>query len=316
MKTNLCITAMYPLDDNDNISGIFVKEQIDSIEKVSEYQFEIFNLRKYSSFQRYTIAQIKLIRELRKKSYSNIHIHYSIAGLFLLFYKPKSKVIVTFHGSDILLGDGSLKKRIQTLLSKLIARRADKIIVVSEHMRKGLKRFNNKIFTIPCGVDIDFFTFNDCPVESDFYTVIFPSNPNRLEKNFSFFVKIISETQKLVHKEIKVITFDNLSRQQIKVALQTSNCLVLTSISEGSPQVIKEAMACGIPILSNNVGDVKKNIEKLVNSKVVDLDEKQFINALKHILENSAKSVFSRNELVRLKLDSQSIAKEIVNLYD
>jgi len=45
------------------------------------------------------------------------------------------------------------------------------------------------------------------------------------------------------------------------VWLNASNVLLLTSLHEGSPTVVKEALACGLPVVSVDVGDVAERIE-------------------------------------------------------
>ena len=41
--------------------------------------------------------------------------------------------------------------------------------------------------------------------------------------------------------------------------------LVLTSYFEGSPNIVKEAISCGLPVISVDVGDVKEQIDGIDN---------------------------------------------------
>lgn len=308
---------MYPLSKEDNISGIFVKEQIESLEKEQGFNFDIFNLQKFTPLKRYTIAQLKIIKFLKRNNFSNIHIHYAISGLFLLLYKPKANVVITFHGSDILPGDGSFKKKIQTFLSKKIAKKADKLILVSDHMLPLLKKYENKCSVIPCGINLDFFNQTQPLVQEIEKVVIFPSNPNRVEKNYPLFKKIITETQKKNPSIIiKEQTFVNMNREEVRTALWQADCLLLTSISEGSPQVVKEAMACSLPIISRAVGDVKILLKDVDNAFVVESDEiEKYVSYLSAILMSKTRSKNSVNKLHELELDNISISKKIAKLY-
>lgn len=319
-KKNLCITAMYPLSDTDYISGIFVKEQIDAIEKYFDFSFEIFNLQKYPSILRYTYAQFLLMFKIFFSDYKNIHIHYAISGLFLLMYKPKANVVITLHGSDILIGDNSWKKKIQTFLSKKLVKRADKIIVVSQKMIEHLAIDKDKIFVIPCGINVDFFTdyinMSNSNRES-FRYIIFPSDPARKEKNFSMYQEIIKGVKdKLPELDIHEVYFKQKSREQIREHLHTSHCLILTSFSEGSPQVIKEAMACELPIVSVNVGDVKYLLDNVDESFVFDhRNISDYVNAVVSILSKSQKSLNSVKKLEEIQIDNYSVAKKVTQLY-
>ncbi|NME67670.1 glycosyltransferase family 4 protein [Flammeovirga aprica] len=323
-KKILCITAMYPLDQNDNLSGIFVKEQLDAIEDNSDYFFEVFNLRQYSTFYRYTVAQLKIILKIIRFKYSIIHIHYSISGLFLLLFKPKNlKVIITFHGSDILEGDNSLKKNIQTYLSKILARKADNLIVVNSKMKDILLKYNTNISIIPCGVNVNYFkrTKNETFKQkhgSNLIKIIFPSDPLRKEKNYKLFSEIIERLRKRNKDDIEVIAFRGLSRSEIRRELIEANCLLLTSISEGSPQVVKEALACNTPVVSRKVGDVDVVLDKVDDCYVISGDNVDtYVKAIEKILEKKTNlAENSINKLKELELDNETIARKIVKLYD
>lgn len=308
---------MYPLSERDYISGIFVKEQIEALEDFCGYRFDIFNLQKYPSIIRYTVAQLFLLIRIVRGKYQNIHIHYAISGLFLLFYKPKANVIITFHGSDILPGDGSWNKRIQTVISKKLAKKADQLILVSEHMIPYLEEFKSKISVIPCGINLSFFEENATEIKAVNRKVIFPSNPERLEKNYKLFKEILEATkQKNPELEIEEICFRNMSREDIRQTLWSSDCLLLTSISEGSPQVVKEAMVCGLPIISRDVGNVAEMLEG-VDFAFVSMDDNinTYVEKLTKILIERPRSANSKNQLVKLGLDNQSIAEKIAKIY-
>ena len=53
-----------------------------------------------------------------------------------------------------------------------------------------------------------------------------------------------------------------MEQDQLVKYYNSVDCLILTSFHEGSPNVIKEAMACNLPIVSTKVGDVEEIINK------------------------------------------------------
>jgi len=42
--------------------------------------------------------------------------------------------------------------------------------------------------------------------------------------------------------------------------INASNALILPSIQEGSPNIVKETMACNVPVVATDVGDVSQLI--------------------------------------------------------
>jgi glycosyltransferase involved in cell wall biosynthesis len=84
-----------------------------------------------------------------------------------------------------------------------------------------------------------------------------------------------------------------MSREEVRDLFSSSVCLVLTSTYEGSPQVIKEAVACGLPVLSFDVGDVKKVLEYEENC-IVTNSESEITLALVSLIRSPKRITPSR----------------------
>ena len=84
----------------------------------------------------------------------------------------------------------------------------------------------------------------------------------------------------------------------------------MTSFTEGSPQIIKETIACGQRVVSVDVGDVKEQIEGLRNCRVCDADETKLMVAVREVLNEPVES-----GKVADKYDIGLIAKTILNKY-
>ena len=74
-------------------------------------------------------------------------------------------------------------------------------------------------------------------------------------------------------------------QKYIAELMNHSELFFLSSNTEGSPKVIYEAMACGLPILSTNVGDVKENTNN-ETSVIVDADVNAMAKGLSEIIDN------------------------------
>ena len=100
--------------------------------------------------------------------------------------------------------------------------------------------------------------------------------------------------------------------------MNASDCVLLTSFSEGSPQFIKEAMACNCPIVTTNIGDVNWVLGNtdgcyLTSFKPEDVAEK-IILAIE--FRETHGHTRGRERIIELGLDSETIAGKIISVYN
>ena len=116
---------------------------------------------------------------------------------------------------------------------------------------------------------------------------LFPSSKNRIEKNF----KLAYDSITSLDNNIEIVTLgQNYSTEEVNLLYNACDFLLLTSIREGSPQSIKEALACNCPIISTNVGDVKKMLGNTQNCFIVPFDKFEIQKKIKIILESQSRS--------------------------
>lgn len=267
----LFVANAYPNEQHPYF-GIYIKEQFEYLRDHYDMDVDLFVLNGKSSFHKY-LNPIELYRKIKDFDPNIIHVHFGLTGLPLLLLAPflkKKKIVATYHGSDI---NGS---KVVFFISKMLIRYANMNIAVSQQIFEKIKPISNDIKWIPCGID-DIFLDDQEPVERK-NAVIFPGSPQRAVKNYPLFEKMLDVLKKKYGLIPEVILFDSKSRAEVKKALKEARCLVMTSLSEGSPQVIKEAIACDTPIVSTPVGDVPYLIENLDNCYIAqnaeDLAEK------------------------------------------
>ena len=312
----LYVTNMYPNDSNKNY-GIFVKEQIDYLEHHFKIKPEIYFINGKSSWGMFSYLRSMFAVNLKIvfNKYDIIHVQYGTSSMFLLlnFWTPRRKLVVTYRGNDILKEGGDT---IQVFLSKMLSHRFKHIIVVSEKMKSVFRKNKTNITVIPSGVNTNFFI---PPAEKKsnypFFKIIFPSSPGRKEKNHALFAEIVSQLKK---KDIKVVEryIDKVSREQVREMFQTSDCLLLTSFSEGSPNVIKEALCCNLPILSTDVGDVAKNIKDLPFCFIFK-DSNEAVKLLgEELYTKDTHNINLRSRIFELGLDQHTICKNIMKIYE
>ncbi len=99
------------------------------------------------------------------------------------------------------------------------------------------------------------------------------------------------------------------------IYLNATDVLLLTSKWEGSPNVIKEAMACNCPIVSTNVGDVKWLLDGVEGCFITTNDPRDVADKINKALNFKSKTK-GRDKLFRLGFDSEHIAKKIIKVYE
>jgi len=257
----LIITNMWPSTLNPYY-GIFVKEQFEVLSRDRRVSTDVFFINaNLNGKVTYLSSLFHISKMINRSKFDVIHIHYGLSGLFLLFFKPKAKVYLTLHGGDILKRQG---KWIQLFLTKKIIKKVDKVFVLNDEMIDIVSSMNVKYELLPCGVDHNFFYGKrTAGSDNNRILILFPGDPKREVKNFPLFLEtmnVLNNNGRYIY-EYKCI--DKLSRAGVRDLMLSANCLLMTSISEGSPQVVKEALSCGLPVVSVPVGDVSQMLKNI-----------------------------------------------------
>ena len=310
----LYVTNMYP-NEKDPYYGIFVKEQIEAINRVSQIEDTIFVIDGKNGIQEYLKSIIKIRKLVKKEKFDIIHIHYGLSGLFLLFGSVNVPVLMTLHGGDIQIEQG---KTFQVYLTKRILKHCNYAITLNEKMDDIVRKYINKTIIIPCSVNTSVFNvYPDKKEErNNSLNILFPSSRSRKVKDFPLFQKVCNVIRKKYHLKVDEYYLENLNRIDVAKLFNKMDVLLMTSISEGSPQVVKEAMACNLPVISTNVGDVSVLLSNVKDSYVsITRDENELASLVMLSLERKGKGIQPREKIMELKLDDDSIADKIISTY-
>lgn len=307
-------------NDSIGISPI-VKNQVESLCKIG-LDVDYYPVKGGGIF-----GYIKNIRPLRKflmkKSYDIIHAHYGLSGIISALAKRKNKLIVSYMGDDLIGSnkiDGSyyFSGKIITSIVKIFARFFNHYsIVKSEEMSMKLKNLKN-VATIPNGVDLDKFYIIPKDVAraklnlpKNKKLVLFAADPKRPEKNYP----LAKKATELLNDDVELITVFSRPQNELLFYYNAVDCLVLSSFHEGSPNVIKEAMACNCPIVSTNVGDVKKIIDNTEGCFIASFQPEEYSNKINMAI-SFANKTNGRAKIQKLGYDSETIARSIQTIYN
>ena len=115
--------------------------------------------------------------------------------------------------------------------------------------------------------------------------------------------------------EIRLVELKGYTREQVNALMYNCDALLMTSRTEGSPQVIKEAMACGCPIVSVDVGDVAERVSGVEGCYVVpSRDPKDIAQALLQAIAFTGKTN-GRERLIEMGLSNEQVAEQLIEIY-
>ena len=284
----------------------FVAEQFASLRDAG-CEAELFLLR-----GNYLKQWKSLRRKIREFRPDVIHAHYGLTCLVASLVTRRVPIVSTYHGSDI----NNPKVR---LFSKMAMKLSAWNIFVSKRNRMLAGAVEGmKASLVPCGValsEVQLMTRADAREAlgwcDDEKKVLFTSAFDNAVKDPELARAAVN-----LLEGVELIELKGYSRQQVNMLMCASNCLLMTSKTEGSPQVIKEAMACGCPIVSVDVGDVAERTEGVVGCYVVTTREPKDIAAalMKAIAFNGKTD--GREKILELGLSRERVAQKIINIYE
>lgn len=311
----LFVTNMYPSEDNPHF-GIFVDEQIRGLVAALDCEWDVhfINARERGPLE-YLRSIFSIPRRIRRHRHDIVHVHYGLAGLFLLFFRPRARTFVTLHGADILPRQG---RTWQVRLTRAIIKRADRVFILNDEMESEVRSRTSKYTRLPCGVDTDLFRPGPGPQPGRRHrVVVFPGNPQDPIKDFGLFNEVIDRVRRRASFPVEIRCVHQLTRTGVRDLLDSGDCLLMTSVSEGSPQVVKEALACGLPVVSVPVGDVAAMTDGIPGCRVSDAhDAEELADLVARTLSESVDRAGVRDAfLAKRTYDAHSVTARLLDHY-
>ena len=299
------------VSSGNNKFGIspIVKTQGDSLKKTG-IEVEYFTI-KGKGFSGYLKNIFVLRKYLKAGNYNIIHSHFFLSSVVATFSNP-SNLVVSLMGSDVYTSNT------WNSFIRLLSKRWKRLIVKSDRMKEILKIDN--INVIPNGVDLEKFYLVDKrnareKLNWDFNKsyILFSLSITRPEKNYRLALHAL---QPLMNK-LELITLQNIPHEEIVYYLNAADVLLMTSEYEGSPNIIKEAMACNCPIVTTDVGDVKWVIGETEGCYITTFESSDIRNKINKALQfvSGKNRTKGRERIIMLGLDTVTIADKIKKLY-
>lgn len=305
----LVVTNLYPTAARPFISP-FVKEQVEAMRKCyPDLTIDVRVIEGERPRWAYLREIILLPIFVKKGRYDIVHAHFGLTLISTLLIRVP--VVVTFHGSDLLVNPTKH-------ISRLLAPMAAKVIVVAKRLRDSLGYGE----VIPCGIDVKMFTLpssyenKPSPKMPGALKVLFPSDPARKIKDYRLFRAVCRELERRGNKVVEVHLV-NIDRERVREIYWNCDVMLLTSISEGSPTVIKEAIAAKLPFVTVDVGDVKEWTSLVEFGVVVpDRDPTNIADAVTTLLTQIKHRAFMDNSKCIAAMDMVNIIQTVKHVYE
>lgn len=303
--------------------GIFVKRQVDSLVEAG-VRCDVLLIRGFESRLAYVIAALFLFAKGFARQYQLVHVHAGETAFAARFYLT-APMIVTYYGSDLLgtpRADGSVPTHMRLLcsLQSAHARLTTRTITQSREMENVLPvPVQHRNLVIPSGVDPEVFS----PVDREAARkelgwapgeriALFAADPAVPRKR----VWLAQEACAWVRGRVEGLRLHvaaNVAPGDMPLLMSAADCLLLTSSIEGSPNVVKEAILCNLPVVTTRVGDVEKVLAEIKPSWFCDATPDSLGAALAECLSKPQRS---NGREASGWLRSATIAQPHLDLYE
>lgn len=273
----------------------------------------------------YLKAGMQLRRHLKHNQYDLIHAHFSLSGWSaVLGAAGQTPVILSLMGDDAqgdYIGVNKIRfsSRFFILSSILIQPFVKAIISKSQNLEKYVYQ-KHKSYIIPNGIDVDTFRPNpygyrkELGLEESKKLVLFLGSQDRIGKNYPLAQKAVAH---LNLPDVELINPFPIPHDAIPKYLNSADVLVVPSFMEGSPNVIKEAMACNCPIVATDVGDIKWVMGDTEGCFIASFEVEDFAEKIRSALDFAAMKGRTNGEqrIQHLGLDATTIARKVIDIY-
>ncbi len=286
----LMVTGIYPTVSNPN-SGTFIRPLVEAL-RAAGHSVDMIYPGPAPAPLRYLWAALLVFCKTLSGRYDLVHGHY---GLWCLAARLqwRAAVVSAFLGDDLLgtiTADGSYSKKslLVVRVSRWLCRVSDAATVKSEQMKQASGC--QQVMVIPDGIDFArFYPLSRVLARTELgwsqekRYVLFAHDPAIPVKNIAL---ARAALRKLAERGIdaELVVMYGQPQEKVMRAMNASNVLLLTSLAEGAPNVVKEAMACNVPVVATNVGDVAQVIGQTPGCQVCSHDAHELALALEEAL--------------------------------
>jgi teichuronic acid biosynthesis glycosyltransferase TuaC len=318
----LFLTNLWP-EEGRPWYGAFVRTQAESLRDLG-VDVDVLRIRGHDSRGAYLSAAASAIGLNWRGGYDVVHSHYGHSGVVARL-QARAPLVVSYCGDDLLgtrRPDGSVaaRSRVEAAVFRRLAHVAAATITKSQEMENALPpRCRTRNHVIPNGVDLR--RFRPIPRdearrrlgwEAGERTVLFVGSTESGVKNYPLAEEACRQLAERV-PDIRLRVAWGVEADAVPVHMSAADALIFTSTSEGSPNVIKEAMASELPIVATPVGDVPERLRDVPGCFVTEPQAPALADALAEAV-TLGRAPEARAAVAELSLER--VASRVVDVYE
>jgi glycosyltransferase involved in cell wall biosynthesis len=271
------------------------------------------------------VKYVRALAQLRQQvgAVDLVHAHYGFSG-WVARVQASKPVVVSFMGDDLLgtpgqKGRATARSRVAVQINRWLARTVDRVIVKSEEMARIVSPVEATV--VPNGVDLEAFRPMDrrqargmLGWADDRRYVLFPGDPAIPRKGFTLANATLERVRRGLGQSIELVPLRGIPSDRVPLVMNACDALLMVSLSEGSPNAVKEALACDVPVISVPVGDTPELLADVSGTALCPRDPDALSAALSRMLRDSV-SCEGRAAIIRRRLDRDSVARTIASIY-
>ncbi len=324
----LLVTNMYPTTDAP-AAGLFVYDHVRALERRG-LAVDVVAVHGRQSRTQYATALPALARRLRQGAFDLVHAQHTYSAmqvaLAATLTRRRHRMLLTMHEGESFLPEGirdpGADRIRQLVYSKRIKRwaagLADHVVTVAPGLLETLS-LHIPHTVIPPGVDVDRFR----PLERDACRetlglpraasiVFFPASPRRdFNKGYSEFMEAVS----LLDFPVHAVTAGEIHPREMPLYMNAADVVVQASRFEGSPMVVKEAMACDRPLVSTDVGDVRELCAGVRGCFICSRDPEDMAEKIAEATRFDGREPGGRARILERELTVQAVAERYIAVY-
>jgi teichuronic acid biosynthesis glycosyltransferase TuaC len=315
----LVITAMWPTPANPAF-GSFVHSQVHHLRRAG---IDVDTLVLEGAHRKliYPRGVLELRRRLAKDTVDLVHAHYGYVG-WVARTQWKAPIVVTCHGDDVLgtvntHGRTKILSRVAAGFGRRLGPFVDAVIVQSRQMESRFRGSN--VYVIPHEVDFEIFRPTEkgearrtLGLSEEKKYVLFAANPETPVKRFPL-ARAAADLLRIRDPSAELLVVFRETQPRLALYMSACDAIVFPSWQEGSPNVVKQAMACNLPIVATDAGDIREVIEGVPGCFICAPVVEEIAGRLGEILRSPVRTL-GRDRVQRFA--GPLVANRVIGVYE